>query len=137
MQYNGVSWDKRKSKWFAQIQQQGKRRFLGYHDAEEQAARAYDRAAATLYGSAAQLNLPASQGEAVSAAVPASASASAPVSATTSTPSSARSQRSGASGRRGSSDCGSASAGAGAGAGLAKTTSDAGTAAAAAAAAAT
>ena len=44
-QYNGVSWDKRKHRWFSQIQQHGKRHFLGYYDSEEGAARAYDRSA--------------------------------------------------------------------------------------------
>ncbi|PSC76367.1 AP2-like ethylene-responsive transcription factor AIL5 [Micractinium conductrix] len=56
--YNGVSWDKRKHRWFSQIQQHGKRHFLGYYDSEEGAARAYDRAAVRLYGPQAQLNLP-------------------------------------------------------------------------------
>ncbi|GAB4815454.1 hypothetical protein N2152v2_002500 [Parachlorella kessleri] len=56
--YNGVSWDKRKHKWFSQIQQHGKRHFLGYFDDEVEAARAYDRAALRLYGASAQLNFP-------------------------------------------------------------------------------
>ncbi|KAL4425396.1 hypothetical protein ABPG75_009412 [Micractinium tetrahymenae] len=56
--FNGVSWDKRKQRWFSQIQQHGKRHFLGYYDTEAGAARAYDRAALRLYGPGAQLNLP-------------------------------------------------------------------------------
>ena len=39
----GVSWDKRKQRWFSQIQQHGRRRFLGYFAGEGDAARAYDR----------------------------------------------------------------------------------------------
>ncbi len=35
----GVSWDKRKQKWFSQIQQSGKRHFLGYFEDKMAAAR--------------------------------------------------------------------------------------------------
>ena len=45
LQYNGVSFDKRKHRWFSQIQQHGKRHFLGYYDSELGAAAAYDRCA--------------------------------------------------------------------------------------------
>lgn len=39
--YPGVTWDKRASKWHAQIQVNDKRRHLGYYDDEETAARRY------------------------------------------------------------------------------------------------
>ena len=43
LQYNGVCFDRRKQRWFSQIQQAGRRHFLGYHPNEEAAAEAYDR----------------------------------------------------------------------------------------------
>lgn len=43
LQYNGVCFDRRKQRWFSQIQQAGRRHFLGYHPSEEAAAQAYDR----------------------------------------------------------------------------------------------
>jgi hypothetical protein len=44
--YMGVCWDKRKQRWFSQIQQAGRRRFLGYFTTDQEAAAAYDRSAA-------------------------------------------------------------------------------------------
>ena len=44
--------------WCAQIGKDGVTRNLGYHDKEEDAARAYDAKARELYGDAARLNYP-------------------------------------------------------------------------------
>jgi hypothetical protein len=57
-QYKGVMWDKRRSKWQAQIGHNGKKIFIGYFDDEESAARAYDAKAKELYGQYAALNFP-------------------------------------------------------------------------------
>lgn len=54
--YKGVSWDKRKKKFRAQIRQSGKCKFLGYFDTIEQAAEAYNQAAVVYFGSFANLN---------------------------------------------------------------------------------
>ena len=43
--YKGVSWDRGKKKWRAQLKQGGKKSSLGYFDNEEAAARKYDEAA--------------------------------------------------------------------------------------------
>ena len=43
--YLGVSWDRRKQRWFSQIQIRGNRKFLGYFDDEISAAKAHDAAA--------------------------------------------------------------------------------------------
>lgn len=58
-QYKGVSWCKREGRWFAQIQYQHRRRHLGYHASELDAARAYDVAARELFGEFARPNFPA------------------------------------------------------------------------------
>jgi hypothetical protein len=58
--YRGVNWYKRINKWVAQIGYDGKQYHLGYfEEEEEQAARAYDRAARVQHGEKAQLNFPA------------------------------------------------------------------------------
>jgi hypothetical protein len=54
--YRGVHWYKSSSKWVAQIYQAGKQRSLGYFYDEEEAARAYDRAAMEHHGDKAMLN---------------------------------------------------------------------------------
>jgi hypothetical protein len=56
--YRGVSWDKVRKKFKATITPLGKQRHLGYYLAEEDAARAYDRAAVEAYGEFAKLNFP-------------------------------------------------------------------------------
>jgi hypothetical protein len=57
--YRGVSWNKNKNKWTATIYSNGKKHNLGYFEDEEEAARAYDRAARAHKGEKAQLNFPA------------------------------------------------------------------------------
>lgn len=56
--YKGVHWNKNMGRWCAAITQDGKRRHLGYFGSEEQAARAYDFAAASLHSQFARLNFP-------------------------------------------------------------------------------
>lgn len=52
----GVSWDKRRQKWRANIMVAGRARSLGYHAQEEDAARAYDAAAREHHGKFANPN---------------------------------------------------------------------------------
>ena len=56
--YRGVTWARRAATWQAQIQVAGTRKFLGYYDDIEDAARAYDAAAREVYGDDAPVNLP-------------------------------------------------------------------------------
>jgi hypothetical protein len=60
--YRGVTWKKIDSKWQARIKYDGKRHSLGYFEDEEEAARAYDKAARAHHVEKAQLNFPAKQG---------------------------------------------------------------------------
>ena len=55
--YKGVSWDKEKKKWRAQIQVNTQKTHLGYHIKEEEAAKAYNSAAIDLFGKFARLNI--------------------------------------------------------------------------------
>lgn len=55
--YKGVSWDKDRNKWIAQIKVDRKGIHLGRFDSEIQAAEAYDNAAINYYGEYARLNL--------------------------------------------------------------------------------
>jgi hypothetical protein len=57
--YRGVCWYKRNSHWEANIQHDGKQHSLGRFEDEEEAARAYDRAARAHKGEKARLNFPA------------------------------------------------------------------------------
>jgi hypothetical protein len=56
--YRGVSFSKRKQKWFAAIRANGKKIWLGYFKTEIDAARAYDRAAREYHKEFASLNFP-------------------------------------------------------------------------------
>ncbi len=57
--YHGVTWDKNRRKWKAQAKHAGlvKPKFLGYHDDEIAAARAYDAFVKVAHGANAVLNL--------------------------------------------------------------------------------
>ncbi len=56
--FKGVWFDKARNKFTSMIQVNGKRRCLGRFEKEEDAARAYDRMAETLFGEFAKLNFP-------------------------------------------------------------------------------
>lgn len=55
--FKGVSWYKAGEKWRAYINKDGRQISLGYFEDEKQAARAYDEAAAELFGEFAYLNV--------------------------------------------------------------------------------
>jgi hypothetical protein len=57
-QYRGVSFSKRKQKFFAEIRINGKKTWLGYFNSDEDAARAYDNAARKYHKEFARLNFP-------------------------------------------------------------------------------
>lgn len=54
--YKGVGWNLKSKKWCARITFDGKRKFLGYFNSEEDAARAYDNEAKILHKEFAVLN---------------------------------------------------------------------------------
>lgn len=56
--YLGVTWDKKKNKWFAQIwrKELGKKEGVGYYNSEIDAARAWDKRAIELRGKDTKLN---------------------------------------------------------------------------------
>jgi hypothetical protein len=56
--YVGVCMPHDKDQWRAVIRFRAKTYYLGYHDIEEEAARAYDKKALELYGEKAKLNFP-------------------------------------------------------------------------------
>lgn len=56
--FRGVARDKRSGRWTAQISDDGKKRHLGIFDCQEDAARCYDTAAKSLFGTFATLNFP-------------------------------------------------------------------------------
>jgi hypothetical protein len=56
--YKGVGWHKQKGKWYAQIEKDGHRSYLGYFDDEIDAAYMYDRTARRLHGAFALTNFP-------------------------------------------------------------------------------
>lgn len=55
-QYKGVCWEPRKQVWRSYIVVHGKQTHLGYYLTEDDAARAYDRAAVQAWGDAARTN---------------------------------------------------------------------------------
>lgn len=54
--YKGVTWDKNRNKWIAQITVEGKCKFLGRYDCKIKAALAYNRAAIKYFKEYAALN---------------------------------------------------------------------------------
>jgi hypothetical protein len=54
--FRGVSFSKRKKKWFSTIRNQGRKLWLGYFDNDLDAAKAYDEAARKYHGDFARLN---------------------------------------------------------------------------------
>lgn len=56
--YKGVHWHKRDRRWVATITINGQRIALGSYTDEEEAARAYDRAAPEVFGEFARTNFP-------------------------------------------------------------------------------
>lgn len=56
--YKGVSFrtDMRSKPWYAQIEADGKKRYIGYYETEVEAARAYNEAALRFHGEYARLN---------------------------------------------------------------------------------
>lgn len=57
--FKGVSWNTRLKRWIASIHHGGRPHFIGQFTNEIEAAKAYDRAAASLFGEYAYLNFPA------------------------------------------------------------------------------
>lgn len=60
-QYKGVTWNKRSSKWQAQVMSHQKMFYLGLFTSEFDAAKAYDAAARKHFGEFARLNFPESE----------------------------------------------------------------------------
>lgn len=56
--FKGVTWHARVGKWQAVIVPNGRMRYLGLYVSEEEAGRAYDRAAVEEFGAFAKLNFP-------------------------------------------------------------------------------
>jgi hypothetical protein len=56
--FKGVCWDKARQRWVVYIRYGGRNRFIGQFADEIEAAKAYDRAAASLFGEYAYLNFP-------------------------------------------------------------------------------
>jgi hypothetical protein len=56
--YKGVSWDNWKCKWVVYIKINGRNKNLGRFNSEEEAAKAYDKAAVEFFGEFARLNFP-------------------------------------------------------------------------------
>jgi len=61
--FKGVSFDRRKRKWGADLKKDGKKRRMGYFESEEEAAKAYDEKARELFGDFAWLNFGHNDGE--------------------------------------------------------------------------
>lgn len=54
--YKGVTWNKERNKWQAQIKVDGKQLFLGHFRNEISAAKSYDKAAVKYFGDYARIN---------------------------------------------------------------------------------
>jgi hypothetical protein len=54
--YKGVHWSKSANKWVAEIQMNGKKKYLGVFASADEAALAYNKAAIQLHGEFARLN---------------------------------------------------------------------------------
>ena len=54
--FKGITWDKDRKRWTAQIMVDGRRVFLGHHPDAMSAARAYDIAAVEMFGEFAATN---------------------------------------------------------------------------------
>lgn len=59
--FKGVTWHGQRERWQARLWSDGKQHYLGLHDTAEAAARAYDEAASSLFGTFARLNFPKEQ----------------------------------------------------------------------------
>lgn len=55
--YRGVSWDKKRSKWVASINVDGKRKYLGRYSVEEEAAKAYNKAVLDYWDGEGYINI--------------------------------------------------------------------------------
>lgn len=59
--FKGVVWNKKRQKWYAQVQLNGAQRYLGCFTVEEEAAKVYDTAAQEVFGQFAKLNFPSNE----------------------------------------------------------------------------
>lgn len=55
--YKGITWEKQRKKWIAQIRHKNKRLKIGRFNTKEEAALAYNKAAAKLHGKFANINI--------------------------------------------------------------------------------
>lgn len=60
--FKGVFWNEERQRWQATIHAEGRTRYIGRFDDEEDAAHAYDERALLLFGSFARLNFPTDNG---------------------------------------------------------------------------
>lgn len=60
--YTGVTWEKSRKKWRADIYENRRKKFLGFFDDEKEAAKAFDRVAKERRGEFARLNFPEDEG---------------------------------------------------------------------------
>lgn len=61
-QFKGVYWNEERQRWQVSIHKDGRSRYVGRFDDEEDAAHAYDARALELFGSFARLNFPTPNG---------------------------------------------------------------------------